>query len=338
MSAPLVVIDADVLGRHRTGDETYVEKLLRALPAVGDGLRFAAVTRHPELVPDGVEPIDSGTSSQELRMAVRMPWLLRRVRPALAHFLHALPPSVPCPRSSPCRTSRSRRPARSWAAANDGSSSRRGAPRRSAARDAVLTISERTKDDIVAAYGMPAAKVVVTPLAVDPASRPARGRSGEYLLVVGVDRARGRTRCRRATPPERLGKPLVVAGPDVDEALARRAACSAARTCAATSRRRSSRALPRRAACCSSRPGTKASAPRRSRRWPAGRRSSPRPIRLCSRSAARGPLRRRDELGGRRRDDPRRPRELRPAPGSPARRAYSWERDRAPDDADVYRV
>ncbi|MDX6568634.1 MAG: hypothetical protein QOH15_1212, partial [Gaiellales bacterium] len=27
MSDPLVVIDADVLGRHRTGDETYVENL-----------------------------------------------------------------------------------------------------------------------------------------------------------------------------------------------------------------------------------------------------------------------------------------------------------------------
>src|SRR5439155_20946755 len=53
MSDPLVVIDADVLGRRRTGDETYIENLLRALPAVGGGLRFAAITRRPELVPDG---------------------------------------------------------------------------------------------------------------------------------------------------------------------------------------------------------------------------------------------------------------------------------------------
>ena len=56
---PLVVIDADVLGRQRTGDETYVENLLRRLPALGGRrLRFAAVTRHPELVPEGVEPIE----------------------------------------------------------------------------------------------------------------------------------------------------------------------------------------------------------------------------------------------------------------------------------------
>ena len=31
MSRPLVVIDADVLGRRRTGDETYVANLLREL-------------------------------------------------------------------------------------------------------------------------------------------------------------------------------------------------------------------------------------------------------------------------------------------------------------------
>ena len=47
---PLVVVDADVLGRHRTGDETYVLNLLRELPepAAAAGLRIAAVTRAPE--------------------------------------------------------------------------------------------------------------------------------------------------------------------------------------------------------------------------------------------------------------------------------------------------
>ena len=73
VSAPLVVIDADVLGRRRTGDETYVEHLLRALPAVGDGLRFAAVTRRPDLVPPGIEPIELSARVQEVRMAFRVP-------------------------------------------------------------------------------------------------------------------------------------------------------------------------------------------------------------------------------------------------------------------------
>src|SRR4051812_20271500 len=97
MSAPLVLIDADVLGRHRTGDETYVEQLLRNLPGLGPDLRYAAVTRHPELVPPGIEAIHLRTGSQELRMAIRMPILLRRLKPAAAHFLHALPPFRPCP-------------------------------------------------------------------------------------------------------------------------------------------------------------------------------------------------------------------------------------------------
>ena len=44
MSEPLVVIDADVLGRRRTGDETYVRGLLGELAGTSD-LRFAAVTR-----------------------------------------------------------------------------------------------------------------------------------------------------------------------------------------------------------------------------------------------------------------------------------------------------
>jgi glycosyl transferase family 4 len=94
----LVVLDADVLGRQRTGDETYVENLLRHLPALGGGeFRFAAVTRRPELVPEGVEPARLSTSTQELRMAWSLPRLLRRLKPALAHFQHALPLRCPCP-------------------------------------------------------------------------------------------------------------------------------------------------------------------------------------------------------------------------------------------------
>ena len=30
-------------------------------------------------------------------MAIRIPFLLRRLRPALAHFLHSLPLALPCP-------------------------------------------------------------------------------------------------------------------------------------------------------------------------------------------------------------------------------------------------
>ena len=95
MSRPLIVIDADVLGRQRTGDETYVTGLLRELAS--SDLRLAAVTRHPELVPKGIEPIELQASSQVLRMSIGLPRLLRRLRPALAHFQHSLPLACPSP-------------------------------------------------------------------------------------------------------------------------------------------------------------------------------------------------------------------------------------------------
>ena len=75
----MIVVDADVLGRSRTGEETYVANLLRELPAAAPDLRFAAVTRHPELVPAGVEAIALPARSQELRMAWSLPRLLRRL-------------------------------------------------------------------------------------------------------------------------------------------------------------------------------------------------------------------------------------------------------------------
>jgi len=77
----VILIDADVLGRNRTGEETYVLNLLRQLPFVAPDLAFAAVTRRPDLVPDGVEPIELPARFQETRMAWSLPRLLRRLHP-----------------------------------------------------------------------------------------------------------------------------------------------------------------------------------------------------------------------------------------------------------------
>ena len=86
MTPPLVLIDADVLGRERTGDETYVQNMLRRLPqAAGTTLRFAAVTRRPELVPSSVEAIELVARRQEPRMAWMLPRLLRRNRREIVH-------------------------------------------------------------------------------------------------------------------------------------------------------------------------------------------------------------------------------------------------------------
>ena len=214
-SGPLVVVDADALGRQRTGDETYVEGLLGALPAVADGLRIAAVTRRPDLVPAGVEPIRLSARSQELRMAVALPRLLRRVRPALAHFLHVVPPRCPCPAVLTIQDlSFERDPSvlRPW----ERLVFRRFVPWSVRRAAKVLAISERTKADVAELYGVSA---VVTPLGVDPSFAPGAAPDS-YVLLVGSVEPRKNPLAAAAAARE-VGRPLVVAGPVRDEALAR---------------------------------------------------------------------------------------------------------------------
>ena len=211
----LVVIDADSLGRQRTGDETYVEGLLGALPAVAEGLRVAAVTRRPDLLPSGIEPLPLAARSQELRMAFALPRLLRRVRPALAHFLHVVPPWCPCPAVLTIQDlSFERDPSvlRPWERLVFGWFVPRSVRR--AAK--VLAISERTKADVAELYGV---ESVVTPLGVDAAYAPG-AEPDSYLLLVGSVEAR-KNPLAAAEAAREVGRPLVVAGPVRDEALAR---------------------------------------------------------------------------------------------------------------------
>ena len=221
MSAPLVVVDADVLGRHRTGDETYVLNLLRELPepAAAAGLRVAAVTRRPDLVPAGIEAIELSVRSQELRMAWSLPRLLRRLSAALVHTQHALPLRCPCPavvtihdlsfeRDSALMSRRDRlvfRRVVPWSA-------------RRAAR--VLTVSERSRSDIVELYRLPPEAVVVTPNGVDPVFRPGTGGVHDYALTVGAVQARKNQPAALRAARE-VGLPLVIAGPAKDPELAR---------------------------------------------------------------------------------------------------------------------
>lgn len=217
MSDPLVVVDADVLGRRRTGDETYVEQLLHELPAHVEGLRIAAVTRRPDLLPAGVERLGLDARSQELRMLVSLPRLLRRVRPALAHFVHAIPPRCPCPAVLTVQDlSFEREPG--LMSFKDRLTFKL-IVRRSVKRAArVLAISERTKRDLVELYGVDPARIVVTPLGVDALFVPG-GRREEFLLFVGAIQERKDPRAAAVAARE-LGRRLVVVGPAKDEGLA----------------------------------------------------------------------------------------------------------------------
>jgi glycosyltransferase involved in cell wall biosynthesis len=219
VSSRLVLLDADVLGRQRTGDETYVQNLLRELPAVAEGLRFVAVTRHPELVPEGVEPVYLGTGSQELRMAVTLPLLLRRLRPALAHFQHSLPLRCAVPAVVTIHDVSFERDADVMGLV-DRLTFRWAVPRAVRKARCVLTVSERTKADVVELYGAPPEKVIVTPNGVDPAFAPGDGGGGGYLLYVGAIQSR-KDPLAAAEAAQAVGLPLVVVGPEKEPPLAR---------------------------------------------------------------------------------------------------------------------
>ena len=217
----LVVVDADVLGRRRTGDETYVRNLLRTLPrpAADAGLEIGAVTRHPELVPDGVLPVLLPARSQELRMAWTLPRTLRSLGAALVHTQYALPFRSPCP---VVVTIHDLSFEHGLMGRRDRLVFERVVPR--AAREAarVLTVSERTKRDLVEHYGIPPERIVVTPNGVDPAFHPATPdapAARPYALAVGAIQERKNQPAALAAARE-AGLELVVVGPVKDERVA----------------------------------------------------------------------------------------------------------------------
>ena len=214
----LIVVDADVLGRRRTGDETYVANLLRCLAplAPAAGLRLAAVTRHPELVPAGIEPLELQARSQELRMAWTLPRVLGRVRADLVHTQYALPLRSPCPAVVTIHDISFEDP--ELMRRRDRLVFRAVVPRAARRARRVLTVSERTKRDLVERYGLPPDSVVVTPNGVDPAFVPGDGPR-DYVLSVGAIQAR-KHQLLALEAAQAVGLPLVVAGPEKDAALA----------------------------------------------------------------------------------------------------------------------
>ncbi len=220
MSRPLVVVDADVLGRHRTGDETYVLNLLRNLPepARAAGLEIAAVTRRPDLVPEGIEPIPLASRSQELRMAWSLPRLLRRRAADLVHTQYALPLRCPCPGVVTIHDLSFERgidlmPRR------DRAVFRFVVPRAARRAARILTVSERTLRDIVQLYRVSPDSVVVTPNGVDPAFRPGGEGSRGYVLSVGAIQPR-KNQVAALEAAAVIGLPLVVVGPEKDPVVA----------------------------------------------------------------------------------------------------------------------
>jgi glycosyltransferase involved in cell wall biosynthesis len=214
----MILLDADVLGRNRTGEETYVLNLLRQLPHVAPDLSFAAVTRRPELVPEGVEAIELPARSQELRMAWSLPRLLRRLQPELAHFQHALPLGWRGRSVITLHDLHFEHDPGVMGLA-DRLTFKLVVPRSARRARHVLAVSERTKRDAIAFYGLPPDKVTVVAHGVDPAFRPGDRASAEFVLFVGAVQARKDPLAALAAATA-VGLPLVVVGPEKEPALA----------------------------------------------------------------------------------------------------------------------
>ena len=220
---PLVVIDADALGRQRTGNETYIRELLGALRA--PDLRLAAVTRHPELVPEGIEPVELPARHQILRMAWQLPRLLRRLRPAVAHFQHALPLGY-SGRSVVTVHDLSFERDPELMGLRDRVVFRAAVPRSARRASRVIVVSEQTKRDLIEHTGVPAERISVVPNGVGSQFSPngPQANGQPYALVVGSlePRKDPLTAVEGFALLERDDLTLVFAGPDRGDGSAAR--------------------------------------------------------------------------------------------------------------------
>jgi glycosyltransferase involved in cell wall biosynthesis len=100
-ASPLVLVDADTVGRARTGDEAYTINLLRELPDVAPDLVFAASLRDPSAMPDdvpsSVRRIALPVASPYRRIPFALPGLARREGASLVHVQYFVAPRVAIP-------------------------------------------------------------------------------------------------------------------------------------------------------------------------------------------------------------------------------------------------
>lgn len=151
-------------------------------------------------------------------MAFSLPRLLRGLGAALSHTQYALPLHAPCPGVVTVHdVSFAREP--ELMGLKDRLVFRAMVPRAVRRAVRVLTVSERTKRDLVELYDVAGDKIVVTPLGVDPAFRPGVEGRGTYLLFVGAIQQR-KDPLAAASAASANGLRLVVVGPEKDAGLA----------------------------------------------------------------------------------------------------------------------
>ncbi len=165
-------LDAHVVGRRKTGNETYIVNLAEALARRADTTPIAYVdagTVWPH--PDGPETHDLKSRTPFLRIPFELPARARRDHCDLLHVQYVAPlwPRMPLVTAIhdlsfedvPGLFSRSTELRLKLTVRMSARRSR-----------AVVTISEFTRDRLVHHYGLDSSKVIVTPLGVDRRWRP----------------------------------------------------------------------------------------------------------------------------------------------------------------------
>ena len=152
-------------------------------------------------------------------MLVALPRLLRRAGASLVHTQYAVPFRSPCPAVVTIHDL-SFEHDREHMNLKDRLVFQRVVPRAARSARRVLTVSERTRSDLIRLYDLPPEKVVVTPNSVDPVFTPGSPLAiGSYVLVVGAVQPR-KNQIAALAAAAAVPLPLVVAGPVKDEALA----------------------------------------------------------------------------------------------------------------------
>ena len=152
-------------------------------------------------------------------MAWSLPRLLRRLRPAVAHFQHALPLGYRG-RSVVTLHDLHFEHDPSVMGLVDRLTFKTFVPRAARHATRVIAVSERTKRDAMDLYGLPGEKITVVPHGVDAVFTPGDGTHDGYLLFVGAVQAR-KDPLAALRAARDVGLPLVVAGPPKEPHLVR---------------------------------------------------------------------------------------------------------------------
>jgi glycosyltransferase involved in cell wall biosynthesis len=194
-------IDARTLGSPKTGDRTYCLNLLRGMAAVRPGGEFLLYTERETGLPEGLPPNFQQVVLKAPQWGLWTPWSLPRDlgrRGAeLLHVQYIVPPVAPCPIITTIHDISFRRQPR-WFPLKHRLLLNLLIPM--AVRNAahVITGSEYSRADLIAAYDLAPEKVTVTPYAADPIYRPMDreaakravsqrfGLRGPFVLAVGV--------------------------------------------------------------------------------------------------------------------------------------------------------